>query len=178
MAIFSVIEAFRGASAPAPWFRVLEIDPLRATSQLLFGTGDFSTFQSAEPLHLALHWLREVRDPTFAQALDFAFSQWVEKSWGDSIHPESAGSASLTAEAWQNLGLILNGHPVFETTAASLRERVLTESTFLLAIGEGPTSDPAGRSLQAISRYQKDQTLRDYWWELVALPPSTPWFHG
>jgi Flp pilus assembly protein TadD len=178
MATFSVLDAFRGAPAPAPWFRVLEIDPQKAASQLLFGTGDFSTFQAAEPLHLAMHWLREVREPGFANALDLAFHHWIETYWGDSIHPESAGSASLTADAWQNLGLILAGYPMFHASAAALRERVLAERNFLLAIGEGPTSDPAGRALQAISRYQKDRTLRDYWWELAALPPSTPWFHG
>ena len=175
---FNVSEAFRGASPPAPWFRVLENDPPAAATQLLFGAGNFSTFQSAEPVSLALQWLREVRDPSFAQSLDSAFATWIDRFWGDTVPPESAGSATVTAGAWQNLCLILVGYaPKFPAAAAELR-RVLREPHFLLAIGEGPALDPAGRALQAISRYQNDLSLRDNWWETTALPEGTPWFHG
>jgi tetratricopeptide (TPR) repeat protein len=175
---FSISEAFRGAQPPAPWFHVLETNPVLAASQLLFGTGDFSTYQAAEPVPLALQWLREVHDSSLPRALDLALAGWVERFWGEPVHPDSAGSASLTAEAWQNLGLILSAYPEFQNSAAALRDRVLAERNFLLAIGEGPTSDPAGRALQAVSRYQKDLTLKGYWWELAALPPNAPWFHG
>jgi hypothetical protein len=112
---------------------------------------------------LANDWIRA--GAIDAEVFDEHLWWWMRIHWG--IY------RAYAFQPWLEAAYLIQESPLPES-AKWLRQSLIDDPVFLLDMTAGISRDPYSVSLQAISNYQIDDSLLDFWYETCKLRQSPP----
>lgn len=176
--MISFDEIFQGRSTPA-WLRGFQLDPFKSLHDLLIGRADLGSLGADEPVSVLTDWLNLFSNQNgFSSLVDQALTNWIEYAWHKPLLELTTNSSALTSIAWCRACNLIATNNSLEHSAITLKSKVSDGTHFLDGLRQGRSRDPEGRAWLALSKYQKDRSLLDEWWNLCKLPPTEPWYRG
>lgn len=173
---FDIDKLYQGRRVP-PWLRRFSESPDEALHELLVGRAYLEHLNAAEPSALLCDWMAS-RGEDLVRHVDRALAAWISRHWGQTILPESAESALLSAQAWRHAFDVVGREPRLTRSLKALRHRFPADRAFLASITEGRSRDSEGRAWLALALRQSDRSFLDRWWWLCDLPAEVPWWYG
>jgi tetratricopeptide (TPR) repeat protein len=160
------------------WFEAFEADAPNALHDLLAGRFDLANLSEAEPRALLSGWVLKIGEAgDFAKRVDDALTGWIAEHWGK----DELGSRSLLLATWETVGAIVSATyqsgaspALLEASALALRERLADATGFAAHLFSARGTDAFFACLSAVALYQRDDSLRSFWWRLAELPAGFP----
>lgn len=159
------------------WLLDFEKDHVAAVDDLLRDRALLELPLPDSPVRMMPDWLRGwSTDTELIERLDGSFAEWIDRSWREV--PEVPSESKRMTSAWLSLFELVANFSFFKQSGRQLLENAHERSEYLGALSNGPSRDPAGRFMLAVSSFQESRDLADYWWAICDMPTGVPYFHA